>query len=54
MKSVKNAPVYGWILLLIASLFLSLPLLGQAMLKEKLVFLTAEWEGERFPDGRPT
>src|SRR5262245_64155038 len=26
---------------------------GQAISKEQVVFLTAEWKGERFADGRP-
>ena len=26
---------------------------GQAITKEQLIFYTAEWEGERFEDGRP-
>ncbi len=39
--------------------FAFLPLLlvqavsGQQISKEELIFLTPEWEGERFPDGRP-
>ncbi len=28
-------------------------LLAQTMPKEELIFLTSEWKGERFPDGRP-
>src|SRR3990170_1211724 len=26
---------------------------AQTMSKEELIFLTSEWKGERFPDGRP-
>ena len=26
---------------------------GQTISKEQMIFLTAEWKGERFPDGRP-
>jgi hypothetical protein len=26
---------------------------SQTMPKEELIFLTSEWKGERFPDGRP-
>src|SRR5690606_1610563 len=26
---------------------------GQQISKEELIFLTPEWKGERFPDGRP-
>lgn len=29
------------------------PLHAQTISKEELTFLTAEWKGERFPDGRP-
>src|SRR3982750_4895716 len=29
------------------------PLLAQTIPKDELVFLTSEWKGERFPDGRP-
>ena len=28
-------------------------ILAQAISKEELIFLTSEWKGERFPDGRP-
>jgi regulator of RNase E activity RraA len=30
-----------------------LALFAQTLSKEELVFLTSEWKGERFPDGRP-
>jgi 4-hydroxy-4-methyl-2-oxoglutarate aldolase len=30
-----------------------LPAHGQTISREEMIFLTAEWEGERFPDGRP-
>ncbi|WP_242502191.1 RraA family protein [Flagellimonas olearia] len=33
--------------------FISIGLKGQTIPKEELVFLTSEWKGERFPDGRP-
>jgi len=43
--------------LAIVFLFLSLlfnnSILAQAISKEELIFLTSEWKGERFPDGRP-
>jgi regulator of RNase E activity RraA len=40
--------------LLIIFLFsLSTGLLAQQISKEELIFLTPEWKGERFPDGRP-
>ena len=29
------------------------PLIAQTISKEELIFLTSEWKGERFPDGRP-
>ncbi|QMW02880.1 RraA family protein [Spirosoma foliorum] len=29
------------------------PLLAQTIPKDELIFLTSEWKGERFPDGRP-
>jgi regulator of RNase E activity RraA len=29
------------------------PALAQTMPKDELLFLTAQWKGERFPDGRP-
>jgi len=32
---------------------LSLQLAGQTISKEELIFLTSEWKGERFADGRP-
>ena len=34
-------------------LFLAPAVSGQQISKEQLIFLTPEWEGERFPDGRP-
>lgn len=40
---------------LLVLLYLILPYvgLGQQISKEELIFLTPEWKGERFPDGRP-
>ena len=37
------------------AIFALFPLVLQAqqISKEELIFLTPEWEGERFPDGRP-
>ncbi len=35
------------------SLFLAQAVSGQQISKEELVFLTPEWRGERFSDGRP-
>ena len=44
-----------WALLLSALLGGVLPniAVGQTMSREQMVFYTAEWQGERFPDGRP-
>ncbi|HSU49044.1 MAG TPA: hypothetical protein VLJ41_00555 [Segetibacter sp.] len=39
--------------LLIASISITQPLLAQTISKEELIFLTSEWKGERFADGRP-
>lgn len=46
---------YKYMLSLIISLILIFPcwISAQTIPKEELVFLTSEWEGERFPDGRP-
>lgn len=41
------------ILLLSSGIFFSGYLSAQTMSKEELIFLTSEWKGERFPDGRP-
>jgi regulator of RNase E activity RraA len=40
------------ILLLVLGIF-STTLLAQTISKEELIFLTSEWKGERFADGRP-
>jgi regulator of RNase E activity RraA len=37
----------------IISLFISWQGLAQTMAKDELIFLTSEWKGERFADGRP-
>jgi regulator of RNase E activity RraA len=34
-------------------IFSSSALFGQTIPKEELIFLTSQWKGERFPDGRP-
>jgi hypothetical protein len=39
--------------LIIAGSFNRVIPLAQTMPKEELVFLTSEWKGERFADGRP-
>jgi len=41
------------IFLLLICFVLSFSVQAQTISKEQLVFYTAEWEGERFPDGRP-
>ena len=40
----------GWLFL---GLFYTGSLAAQTIPKEELIFLTSEWKGERFPDGRP-
>ncbi|MGV3560061.1 RraA family protein [Larkinella arboricola] len=37
----------------VAVLFTGYSVVAQTMPKDELVFLTSEWKGERFPDGRP-
>lgn len=41
------------ILTLIFNIFFETGLFAQTISKEDLIFLTSEWKGERFPDGRP-
>jgi hypothetical protein len=41
------------ILLLLLSVSFTNFLFAQTISKEELVFLTSEWKGERFADGRP-
>ena len=41
------------ILLFFLSLVFKTSLVAQTISKEELIFLTSEWKGERFPDGRP-
>lgn len=43
----------GVLLLFVFSISLESSLLAQTISKEELIFLTSEWKGERFPDGRP-
>jgi regulator of RNase E activity RraA len=43
----------GILLLLISSISLKNSLFAQTISKEELIFLTSEWKGERFADGRP-
>jgi regulator of RNase E activity RraA len=41
------------IVLLSALLFIPIFIHAQQIIKEEMLFLTPEWKGERFPDGRP-
>lgn len=41
------------ILLFATCIFISTSTQAQTISKEELIFLTAAWKGERFPDGRP-
>jgi len=41
------------ILFLLSSLFFKSSLFAQTISKEELTYLTSDWKGERFPDGRP-
>jgi regulator of RNase E activity RraA len=47
MKSIPLYPVF------ILILCLAFPSFAQQLSKEEMLFLTPEWKGERFPDGRP-
>lgn len=38
---------------LLLGLVLAVPGLAQQLSRDELIFLTPEWKGERFPDGRP-
>ena len=48
MASKKN-----WLLQMIVFLLFSNIAMAQQISREELIFLTPEWTGERFPDGRP-
>jgi regulator of RNase E activity RraA len=41
------------LLFLSGTITFRLPVFAQTMSKEELIFLTSEWKGERFSDGRP-
>ncbi|GEO09080.1 RraA family protein [Segetibacter aerophilus] len=41
------------LLAFVCSLFCAGPLVAQTISKDELIFLTSEWKGERFADGRP-
>ncbi|MDN5214487.1 RraA family protein [Fulvivirgaceae bacterium BMA12] len=47
MKAQRTA------LILIIFLMAGATVLAQTISREEMIFLTAKWEGERFPDGRP-
>jgi len=40
-------------ILLLFNVFFSIALFAQTISKDELIFLTSEWKGERFADGRP-
>jgi len=44
---------FNIIVLFLFSFLLTFNILGQTIPKEELIFLTSEWKGERFNDGRP-
>jgi regulator of RNase E activity RraA len=56
---INNTQNYSQMKIILAILLLFLmpslnnTLLAQTISKEEMVFLTSEWKGERFPDGRP-
>src|SRR5678816_1792941 len=41
------------ILICFLSVLFNISLPAQTISKEEMIFLTSEWKGERFPDGRP-
>jgi regulator of RNase E activity RraA len=41
------------ILLLLCGMFLTTTVKAQTISKDEMLYLTSEWKGERFPDGRP-
>ena len=45
--------IKGYPILILLALLLSSYSYAQQISKEELIFLTPEWKGERFPDGRP-
>lgn len=47
---MKKITVLLFLCLIIGSVS---PVFSQTISKEELIFLTSEWKGERFPDGRP-
>ena len=50
---MKYKIVYPLTLLLTLLVYLPAAIHAQTISKEELIFLTAAWKGERFPDGRP-
>ena len=43
----------AFLVLLLSITFCSNSLHAQTISKEEMIFLTSEWKGERFADGRP-
>ena len=50
---MKNKIMNSKIIIAAILLIFSGPTIAQTIAKEELVFLTSEWKGERFADGRP-
>ena len=44
---------FAFLFSLVTVTFFNCPTFAQLMPKDELMFLTADWKGERFPDGRP-
>jgi regulator of RNase E activity RraA len=44
---------FSFFLILATGFFFKEPVFSQTIPKDELLFLTSEWKGERFPDGRP-
>src|ERR671916_368310 len=53
LKLIKYMKLKLTILLLLLSITFTGSLCAQTISKEELTFLTSEWKGERFADGRP-
>jgi regulator of RNase E activity RraA len=52
--SIRRIPARALAVLAVTALAVPLQeIIAQQISKEELVFLTPEWDGERFPDGRP-
>lgn len=53
LLQISNMPCKPTLLSLLFIFCLTSPLVAQTIPKEELIFLTSEWKGDRFPDGRP-